>query len=326
MIQTTQMIPDGDGAVPVTCEAGGTFYPTQARETLVAAKREKPLCGVETKKELEERLRRQFHAHFKMDVQDKVYANNEALLEAYREDVGVIRMACDEVRDSLRLLYRLDTQFESQSSDAEWNVATDDEAMRDAHYSTWSKGLDQTIAVGDYGLSTRLTDLLVEEGPQALERRREECLNDFIHQICKLLDQMVDQQQVGVLVFGQDRDCTFHFFRDALIEFESDRQTVRHFTKRRAVHEGFRHRLVEVAGVQADVINHRSTVRRTRQDVYLREVEVATFGRSRMPIPPTINEFLYSLPDWLRNSIRIVEGDRYEQQFYDYEIGNTSAI
>jgi hypothetical protein len=39
-----------------------------------------------------------------------------------------------------------------------------------------------------------------------------------------------------------------------------------------------------------------------------------------MPIAPNVHDFLTSLPEWLQKSLRIVEGDRYSQLFFDYEI------
>lgn len=320
MIQTTQMVPEGGGSVPVALEVGGTLYPTEARETLTVAKRDKPLRGTETRKELDERIREQFHARFEMDVDSVDYPDNDTLLEKYRDDIGLIRKACDEVCDVFKLLYRLNTRFEFQASQDNWTVASDDQAMEDEHYRNWSKGLSHAITIGDYLLSTRVTDLLREEGPQALKRRREECLSDFIRQLCQLLDDMVERQLVGLVVFGQDKDCDFHFFRDAVIEFKSDKQTMTKVTSQRLVFLLPGVEVVRLSGLHFDIARNQSIVRRTRQDIYLRDVDVAPFGRSRMPIPPDIHDFLTSLPEWLQNSLQIVEGDRYSQQFFDYEI------
>jgi len=320
MIQSTHTMPEGGGSVPVALEVGGTFYPREARETLTVAKRDKPLRGTETKKELDERIREQFHARFQMDVDSVDYPDNDTLLEKYRDDIGLIRQACEDVCDVLKLLYRLNTRFDFQSSDDEWTVATDDEAIEDTHYKNWSKGLSQAITVGDYVLSTRITDLFREEGPEALNRKREECLSDFIRQLCELLDQMVEQQLVGLVVFGQDQDCDFHFFRDVVIEFTSDTQTMTQVTNRRTTTGWDGATIIELTGVEFDVAKNRSIVRRTRQDNYLRDINVARFGQSRMPILPDIHDFIISLPEWLQNSLRIVEGDRYSQQFFDYDI------
>lgn len=301
-------------------EAGGRFYPTEAREALTVAKRDKPLRGAETKKELDERIREEFHARFQMDVDSVDYPDNDTLLEKYRDDIGMINEACGDVCDVLKLLYRLNTRFDFQSPDDDWTIASNDAAMEDAHYKNWSKGLDQAITVGDYALSTRITDLLCREGPQALKRKREECLSDFIRQLYQLFDDMVKKRLVGLVVFGKDRDCDFTFFRDVVIDLESDRQTMTQVTDRRLVVGALTMGVVKLTGTHFEIAKNESVVRRTRQDVYLREVDVVPFGRSRMPIAPDIHDFLTSLPEWLQNSLRIVEGDRYSQQFFDYEI------
>lgn len=308
-----------DGAVPAYLEAGGRVYPLEAREKVRPSEGKGPARGANVGQQLADSIREQFHNRFIMDIGDAAYPDNDTLLEDYRHDIELVKVACDEVVDVLKRLYRLNTRFDFQAQDA-WSTATDDEAMRDEQYRNWSKGLDLGIRIGDYALSTRLTQLLHDKGGEALEAKREECLSGFIHQLCGLLDEMVGKDLVGLVVFGPDQDCDFHFFRDVVIEYRSDKQTMTQVNERRTMIHTDGTRTTELTGIQFDVVKNRSVVRRTRQDIYLRDVDVVPFGNSRMPIAPEIHEFIASLPQWLQNACRIVEGDRYSQQFFDYEI------
>ena len=320
MSNAFESMSDDGGTATAFIEAGGQIYPKAARKQIQRKQSKSPVGGSDTGKQLSDQIREQLHARFVMNIDDAKYTDNSTLLEDYRYDIGTIRKACDDVCDVLKLLYRLNTLFDFQLTDEDGTVATDDEAMRDQQYLFWSKGLNQAIMIGDYALSTRLTNLLEKNGPQALKQKREECLENFIGQLCRLLDEMLEDNLIGLVVFGKDRDCDFHFFRELVVDYKSGKQTVRDISSRRVVSESSSGRDIELTGVQFDLKETTSKVHRTRQDNYLRDVTVARFGDSRMPIPANVHQFITLLPEWLQNSVCIVEGDRYSQQFFDYEI------
>jgi len=315
-----QANPNDGGATTAYVEAGGQIFPLAARDKVKSRTRKQPIRGADTREQLVDTIRREFHSRFIMDLDGAQYPDNDTLLEDYRYDIGLVRRACGDVCDMLKLLYRANTRFDFQADDDANQVASETEAMDDAHYRNWSEQLSRDVTIGDYGLSTRLTTLLQEEGPQSLVEKRDECLTDFIAQLDRLLAEMVESQLAGLVVFGKDKDCDFHFFCDTVIEYKQNRQTMRQEESRRTLAAFGLARVTEISGTQFDTTKHETHVRRTRQDNYLRNVSISEFGKSRETIPANIHDFLVALPSWLQNSIRIVEGDRYSQQFFNYQI------
>lgn len=315
MSTASQSGPRSGGTGTAYVVAGGRVYPEDARPHA----RPKRQRGAQVLKRLSDRIRDQFHERFILDIEGAEYTDNATLLQDYQYDIELIRKACEEFCDMLRRLYRLNTRFEFQEG---WSMATDEEAVADAEYRNWSSDLKLDLAVGDYALSTRITTLVDEAGPAGLEAQREKCLTEFIQKLYQLLDQMVEQQLIGLIVFGRDHDCDFHFFRDVLIEHEVDKQTMAYANPVRWDNHPDDGEVVDLIGVQFDINKARSVVRRTRTDVYLREIRTAPFGRSRMPIPPDIHRFIETLPGWLQEICRIVEGERHSEQFFDCEIEN----
>jgi len=315
-----QTNPNDGGATTAYVEAGGNVFPLAARETMQQVAENRDIRGAETWGQLAETIRQEFHSQFIMDVKGAKYTDNDTLLEDYRFDIGLIRRACDDVCDLLKALYRLNTRFDFQDDRDANRVVSDDEAIRDAHYRNWSKELTRDVSIGDFGLSTNLTTSLQEEGPEALVKKREECLTDFISQLDQLLAQMVENQLAGLVAFGKDGDCDYHFFCDTMIKYEKRRHTMTRVHSQRVVRSFGLSEHIEISGTQFDTTGEDILVRRTRQDNYLRHITVSEFGKSREAIPANIHDFMATLPPWLQNCVHVVEGDRFSQQFFNYEI------
>ncbi|MCA9148121.1 MAG: hypothetical protein KDA92_02415 [Planctomycetales bacterium] len=151
-----------------------------------------------------------------------------------------------------------------------------------------------------------LPEIALERAKQELERH----CSQIVTTLFNVLDALQRHRRIGSVTFG-DAACQFTFFtREVRI---SDRQDSR-VTKRR-LDPAHTNRWVK-AYFEDDVRQTRLTVqhRDIARTHYVFDFTLNCLNKTRFPVPGRYQAFCEAVPDWIRPSLRILEGDLFREQ------------
>ncbi len=147
------------------------------------------------------------------------------------------------------------------------------------------------------------------------------CLS-VANEVFDLLDRLQEQKLVGSLQNG-DSTCQFTFYRRvAILEASEKRQFDRH---RGRVDGTFLQRSASIVDT-VESANVAIEYRTTKHTHHVHRPVLNPIDNTQHPLPQQYQELILSCPDWLRPSLRVLEGDLIREQQLEWETSRENRL
>ena len=128
------------------------------------------------------------------------------------------------------------------------------------------------------------------------------------------LDRLVAQQLVGIVEWGTDTSCDFHFFNTVVLQRAKKKYKVQRELNSRVVHDNELFTERETAIEEQQHIRGESEYRHARSNIYLREATVRPIEHVRHRIPDKFAELGRAVPSFLCGATTLIEGVRCSEE------------
>ena len=234
------------------------------------------------------------------------YRDHAKLLDDYAQSIQVIREATQQVREMAEAAFRLNTDFQSEKR---VSVKARDQFLAE-HFEALSREINISLAPPSGILGAELEALPVEMAEIQLRGALDKAVHGFAMQVCDLLDRMGDLELAGLVDWKTHTACNGFFYQDIIIQEELGQQVIKGAKETVAVHDRGRYRVYKVNQEVIKITKGQHTLRHALHETYLSDAESHLTDQFTGIVPGDIRQFLGQLPDWLREMVRIVDGNR----------------
>ncbi len=152
---------------------------------------------------------------------------------------------------------------------------------------------------------------------------REAC-HTIAGQLLLSMHVLVELETVGVIEWPGETTCKLHFFRHLVTQDRIRTQTTRQVTE-----DGDSdNQIVRVTELRQTMGRNLYSIE--RHEHHVMNAEVREVDRTQFPIPQTYQEFIHAIPPWIKQYVRILEGDlileRVTQRDLREETWETTAV
>lgn len=155
-----------------------------------------------------------------------------------------------------------------------------------------------------------------------LEEALRNSVQEFVANFFDLLARLVDRQLVGLIEWLPNHCCSYHFFKQVVIQ-ENEGGS-------RVVREAFFDDFSDPSQPGPDVIGKRRTLdvrsqgrhyrRLARHEHSVMNAVRTSIGNSRVVMPPQVVAMLENVPDWLYPFIEVLDGDIIRERIIERDI------
>lgn len=152
---------------------------------------------------------------------------------------------------------------------------------------------------------------------------REAC-HTIAGQLLLSMHVLVELETVGVIEWPGETTCKLHFFRHVVTQDRIRTRTARQVTEE----DDFENQRVQVTELRQTT--GRNVYSIERHEHHVMEAEAREINHTQFPIPQRYQEFLQRIPPWIKQYVRILEGDlileRVTQRDLREEAWETTAV
>ena len=304
------------GAVSIPVNRAGRLFPSNFQRS--AASNRVQVYELRTRSiddSLSERIARTVASRLAWNQHQSVHTlDKNSVAKLYVESVKQLDGFRDDVLNVLREACRANLEFRQVG--AELN-----EEARDAIFDRKLSEMKTQVSEG-WGVTQNISGAELFSRP-ANEYRRDidnslsqEC-EKFAEQFLLQLASLVDQELVGLVEWLPDDCCRYHFFRQVILQQETERDVDVHDSWDTDQDSDFRPR-----GNRRET-STTSVKHQIRQARHLHELINAirtSINNSKVVMPPQIVRLTKSVPEWLYPFVEVIDGQIVREQTIERDI------
>lgn len=295
--------------------AGGRAYPTDLREQLLKDRKpsipqnrlpqgREPLPGGSDQVvgQIETVLRR----HLAFAEKPGAYQDFQELLRDFSTSINFVRDCRTQFRESIEALWRLNTEFHCKDR---LNKPARD-AFLNRHYEMLANIVRPTFEALDITVGAQIEEMVLGIAEADLRERLYHAVHRLAVQICDILDEFTRHAIVGVWQQVTPTACNALFFRYVIVQENMGRDTIVSEPQILAVHDRLMSVVREIGQIETKITQGKHTRQIAAYQLYLSQTKSYSVAEFPNSVPQNIKRYLEQLPDWFRDCIQIVGGDR----------------
>jgi len=294
---------------------GGRAYPTDLREQL-PKDREQPIPQDRLPKDREPspeisdqvvgQIETVLRGHLVFAEKQGTYQDFQELLRDFSTSINFVRDCRTQFRESIEALWRLNTEFHCKDR---LNKPARD-AFLNRHYEMLANIIRPTFEALDITVGAQIEDMVLGIAEAALRERIYHAVHRLAVQICDILDEFTRHAIVGVWQQVTPTACNALFFRYVIVQENMGRETIVSEPQILAVHDRLMSVVREIGQIETKITQGKHTRQIAAYQLYLSQTKSYPAAEFPHSIPQNIKRYLEQLPDWFRDCIQIVGGDR----------------
>jgi hypothetical protein len=156
---------------------------------------------------------------------------------------------------------------------------------------------------------------------ERLESSLTEAVNHFTQEFLLLLARMVDRGQVGLVEWLPNNCCSYHFFRQVVIQHRG-RTTEREVRQTIAIAPQLAPRYTVVGTrTMEQTTRGQHAFRLARHEHEVMNAVRTTIANSRVVIPPPVARLIENVPRWLYPGVEIIDGQIFRERIIERDTG-----
>ena len=287
-----------------TVDVDGFTFPLRPRQE------SRPRTGLPQDRLLEEIVHSIWPTLPFLDGEIRGFKNVADAVQVYSTSWSCLQTCWKEFQGLAETIGRVNLEFYSEGDVNE--AARDREIER-----TVSQSLDKIASAWiqpEMPLSADLVEKPLDEVHAVLRESLWEATYSFASQVLDLLNQMVNQQRIGLIRWAGPSSCEIHFFREIIIQRNNRTVEIVGRTDTQIIHVSNMRRIQRTTTETKEVTTGEHEHRLARQEIHLMDAGAKLLEHTTTLIPSEFRPLVDAIPAWLRSIAEVVDGSRFKHE------------